>query len=174
MGKVGDILFGILTGAPSPGRRKELLAERMEQERQGFLSRAMAEAEARQRYPEPVRPQGVPLGNGGFGEYTPGIGFKVLQAPIPDEPPAVRVARMAGLTPGTPEWKAALTASIPGYGYTAPAIEAKTQGQVAVANQRAANSAALKSQPTYAQRHPRASTGRTGKPAKLPTGFILD
>lgn len=121
------------------------------------------------------KPQGVSLGDGGFGEYTPGTGLKVLRQPTPDEPPAVRLAKAAGLTPGTPEWKAALVPAIPGYGYTAPAIQAKTAGQVAVADHRAANSASLKAQPTYAQAHPKAAAGgKAGKPAKLPTGFILD
>ncbi|HEX8418568.1 MAG TPA: hypothetical protein VF638_00990 [Sphingomonas sp.] len=91
-------------------------------------------------------------------------------------PAAVEIARQAGLMPGTPQWTAALTAAIPGYSYTAPVMQAKTQAQITVADRRAANSASLKSQPTYAQSNPRPTGGGRGgsKPAKLPTGFILD
>ncbi len=90
-------------------------------------------------------------------------------------PAAVEIARQAGLVPGTPQWTAALTAAIPGYGYTAPVMQAKTDAQKEVAGYRADRSAGLKAMPTYAQRNPRPSGGRGGgKPAKLPTGFILD
>jgi hypothetical protein len=88
------------------------------------------------------------------------------------EPPAITLARAAGIQEGTPEWRLALTAAIPGYEYTAPVIQARANAQKEVAGYRADRSAGLRATPTYAQAHPRPRAApRSPKP---PAGFILN
>jgi hypothetical protein len=69
------------------------------------------------------------------------------EAPITQDPPAVQIARAAGLQPGTQEWMRALTAAIPGYGNTEPVLQQKnalTLGQIGA---RTAGSLAVKRTP---------------------------
>jgi len=89
-------------------------------------------------------------------------GFTPTYTAPEEEPPAVRIARAAGLAPGTPEWQKALTAAVPGYANTEPVVAMKAAQAQALAAQRAAASASLKAMPTYAATHPKAGGGAGG------------
>lgn len=165
LGQVGSFILEALTGIPSAAHRQQRDVRELAQ----YGQRSMLQ----QQIEEASRTRERTASN---EDWRMRQDYEVAHRPPPQDPAAVLIAKAAGLTPGTPQWQAALTSAIPGYGYTQPAIDAKTAAQVSVAKLRAGQSAALKAQPTYAQTHPKASGGRSGggKPAKLPTGFILD
>ncbi len=164
LGQVGSFILEALTGVPSAAHRQQ----RDERELAQYGQRSMLQ----QQIEEASRTRERTASN---EDWKMRQDYEVAHRPPPQDPAAVLIAKAAGLTPGTPQWQAALTSAIPGYGYTQPAIDAKTAAQVSVAKLRASQSASLKAQPTYAQTHPKASGGRGGsKPAKLPAGFILD
>ena len=112
-------------------------------------------------------PQIVQTGHGGVVSVDPrtGTATTIRENDAAAEPAAVQIARAAGLTPGTPEWKAALTAAVPGYSSTAPVMQARAD--LSLRNRTA---------PTYANLHPRSGGGggRGGKAPRPPSGFILD
>lgn len=140
----------------------------MLQQRAGMQRQAQEDERADQRYRQQMemqqaqanRPQVVNTGGGGYTIVNPSDGSVIGERqPVPQQGETERLIAAYGVLPDGDPRKPLIERAIRGYQYTAPVMQARTDGQIAVADRRAANSAALKAQPTYANTHPKGGGG---------------
>ncbi len=140
LGQLSDLLLG-----------NNFFTGRQDEQRRAQQAMELAQMKASEA-------QVVNLGNGGIARVGRDGQMEILREPTPDAPktPAIQqqIEYIRSLDPTINDAQAADIAerALSGYAYSPEAREAKVSDQIKVADHRAGNSAALKAQPTYAQR----------------------
>ncbi len=134
------------------------MALRHQEEREDAAAQAEREAAASQQ-------RAVPLGNGGFGTWSPSGGLQILREPTPDTPavPALQ-QNFEWMKSLPPEDQKLAATMLPGYAFTPAGLATSAQRAGAVAEAAAVARARHRAPPAAAR----------SKPMSLPGGFILD